>query len=160
VPGFSFQPAELSKFALICYFAARQAQYEIEPNFTAKQLYTGYAAVTGILVLLILFEPNLSMAVLIVGTSAVVIYLTGIRIKPIVVPAIGGVIGVFLVAWFTPYMRSRVDAYIAGIVNPMSSSYHVKQSLIGIGQGGFAGVGLGGSTQKHFFLPEPFKDFI
>jgi cell division protein FtsW len=42
----------------------------------------------------------------------------------------------------------------------MLSGYQVKQALVGIGQGGLFGVGLGESTQKHFFLPEPHKDFI
>jgi cell division protein FtsW len=45
-------------------------------------------------------------------------------------------------------------------MEPARASYHVKQSLIGIGQGGLMGIGLGNSTQKHFFLPEPYKDFI
>ncbi|MBI5059874.1 cell division protein FtsW [candidate division KSB1 bacterium] len=158
--GISFQPAELTKFALIIYFAMRVSAQEQQSRHAARKLYQGYLMTVGVVLGLVMLEPNLSMAVLILGTAAVLLYLSGVRLKPFILPGLGAIVVFALVAWFTPYMHDRLSSYFAGILDPLQSSYHVKQSLIGIGQGGLAGVGLGASTQKHFFLPEPFKDFI
>lgn len=158
--GFSVQPAEIAKFSLIAYLAARLSEHEHRPESQLKNVYKGCLIVVGLAVLLIILEPNLSMAILVLGTTTVVLYLSGIRIKPMLLPGAISLVAISIVAWFTPYMHSRLVSYISGIIDPMSASYQVKQALVGIGQGGIFGVGLGESTQKHFFLPEPYKDFI
>lgn len=159
--GFSFQPAEFSKFALINYLAFRFGSRHDDPFLADKQkVYYGALIICLVVFSLILLEPNLSMAVLTLGSVSLIFFLSGIRLKPLFV--LGGVcvIPFSAIAWLTPYMHSRLTAYADGIVNPFHAGYHVRQSLIGIGQGGLFGLGLGGSTQKHFFLPEPHKDFI
>jgi cell division protein FtsW len=159
--GFSFQPAELAKFSLINYLAFRFGTRG-DAVFAAdrRKVFWGAAIVAIVTISLVLMEPNYSMVALVLATSALLFFLAGIPLKPFVI--LGGAMSVplALVAWLTTYMRSRLTAYADGILDPMRASYHVKQSLIGIGQGGLTGVGLGGSTQKHFFLPEPYKDFI
>lgn len=159
--SFSFQPAELAKFALIAYVAMRLAALRDDPFvFDRRKVYRGILAVALLTFALILMEPNLSMAMLVLGTSALLIFLSGVRLKPLAIFAAAMALPLACVAWLTPYMHSRLTAYISGIIEPVRAGYHVKQSLIGIGQGGLTGLGLGNSTQKHFFLPEPFKDFI
>lgn len=158
--GFSFQPAEVAKFAMIAYLAARLSEHESRPESQMRQVYKGCLIHVAIMLALIIMEPNLSMAMLVMGTAAIILYLSGIRLKPLLLPGAIAFTAMGIVAWLTPYMRSRLTAYGAGIVDPMSSGYQVKQALIGIGQGGAFGVGIGESTQKHFFLPEPYKDFI
>ena len=159
--SFSFQPAELAKFALIAYIAMRLAALHDDPFvYDRKKVYRGILTVAIITFALILMEPNLSMAMLVLGTSALLIFLSGIRLKPLVIFAAAIALPSACVAWLTPYMHNRLTAYISGIIEPVRASDHVKQTLIGIGQGGVTGLGLGNSTQKHFFLPEPYKDFI
>ena len=159
--GFSFQPAELAKFALINYLAYRFGSARDGP-FAADRgkLYVGALTVSALTFSFVLVEPNLSMALLVAGTASLVFFLSGVRLKPLAILGGACAIPLALVAWFTPYMHDRLTAFAGGIANPFKAGYHVKQSLIGIGQGGITGVGLGASTQKHFFLPEPFKDFI
>ncbi|RPH94009.1 stage V sporulation protein E [candidate division KSB1 bacterium] len=159
--GFSFQPAELAKFALVNYLAMRFAAMCDDPfAFDKRKIYRGALIITFATFVFVLIEPNLSMALLVLGTSSLLFFLSGIRLKPFILVGAASAVPLGLIAWLTPYMHSRLDAFFSGILDPLKTSYHVKQSLIGIGQGGVAGLGLGASTQKHFFLPEPYKDFI
>jgi cell division protein FtsW len=159
--GFSFQPAEFAKFALVNYLAVRfgaDRNTAFPPD--TRKLYIGALTISILTFSLVLVEPNLSMALLVFGTASLLFFLSGIRLKPLAILGGACALPLGLFAWLKPYTHDRLTAYAAGIVNPFKASYHVKQSLIGIGQGGVSGVGLGASTQKHFFLPEPFKDFI
>jgi len=161
IRGFSFQPAELGKFALINYLACRFGNNFGDPfSLDLRKIYVGSLLISIFIIGLILVEPNLSMTALVLGTAALLFFLSGIRLKPLLILAGASAVPLSLAAWLTPYMHTRLTAYVEGIVDPLRAGYHVKQSLIGIGQGGLTGLGLGGSTQKHFFLPEPYKDFI
>ncbi len=159
--GFSFQPAEFAKFALIVFLAMKLASHHRDPfAYDRKKINQGCLLFSFVVLGLIVKEPNLSMALLVMGVVAVMLYLSGVKVKRLLV--IGGICLPFLglIAWYTAYMRTRLIEYAEGIMDPLHASHQVKQSLIGIGHGGLTGVGLGASTQKHFFLPEPYKDFI
>jgi cell division protein FtsW len=158
--GLSFQPAEFAKYALIAYLAARFNYLRQDSFANPKQVYYGVLVIAGIILALVAPEKNLSMAALIFGSTTFMIFLSDIELKPLLLPGVIGIVLLGLLAWFTPYMHDRLVSFFTGILNPMQASYHVKQSLVGIGQGGISGMGLGGSTQKNFFLPEPHKDFI
>ncbi len=159
--GISFQPAELAKFALINYLALRFGATRDDPFANdRKKAFMGSALASIMTIALLLLEPNLSMVLLIFGTVALMFFLAEIPLRPMFIVGGASIVPLGLIAWLTPYMRVRLTAYIDGIINPLQASYHVKQSLIGLGQGGVTGIGLGASTQKFFFLPEPYKDFI
>jgi cell division protein FtsW len=159
--GLSFQPAELAKYALVNYLALRFGSHRDDPfTYDSRKTYVGSLIVTMLTLALILMEPNLSMSLLVLGATGVLFFLSGIRMKPLLLIGSACLIPLSFIAWLTPYMRDRLTTYIQGIVDPVHAGYHVKQSLIGIGQGGLTGVGLGESTQKFFFLPKPYKDFI
>ncbi len=159
--GMSFQPAELAKYSLIAYLAARFTQLRQESFATdPKQVYKGTLLIAAAILGLVAPEKNLSMAALIFGGTAIMFYLSGVRLKPLLIPGAVAIALFGVLAWVTPYMRERLTSFFSGILDPTQASYHVKQSLVGLGQGGISGLGLGGSTQKHFFLPEPYKDFI
>ncbi len=159
--GFSFQPAELAKFALISYIAMRFAAHDDDPfSSDRRKIFTGIAILTVIMLSLIVFEPNLSMALMIFATVSLMMFIFGFPLKPLVLLGSALAIPMGLVAWFTPYMHERLISYVDSLLHPLKAGYNVKQSLVGIGHGGVFGIGLGSSTQKHFFLPEPYKDFI
>ena len=159
--GMSFQPAELAKYALISYLATRFSQLKQDTfSHEARPVYVGALLVTVTIVGLVAPEKNLSMAALILGGAAIMFYLSDVPLKPLLIPGTVGFVLLATLAWLTPYMHVRLTSFFSGILDPTQASYHVKQSLVGLGQGGIAGLGLGGSIQKHFFLPEPYKDFI
>lgn len=71
------------------------------------------------------------------------------------------VIGALIVlAVSSPYRLQRITTFLHPWENPFDSGYQLTQSLIAFGRGGFAGVGLGNSIQKLFYLPEAQTDFL
>ncbi|MDD5087784.1 MAG: FtsW/RodA/SpoVE family cell cycle protein [bacterium] len=159
--GISFQPAEFAKYSLIAYIAMRFAGSDSERFVTERRkLYIGALLVTLLTAGFVVVEPNLSMTLMILITAAFLFFLCGAPIKALSGLAAAVIVPLGLIGWFTPYMHSRLVSYTDAVFHPMRAGYQVKQSLIGIGQGGILGLGLGESTQKHFFLPEPYKDFI
>lgn len=159
--GFSFQPAELAKYALVAYLAMKFSTPRRESHMTnLRTAYVGCSVITLFIVLLILAEPNLSMACLVLGVAALLYFLSGIGLRRVMLGSAVLLPVLSAVMWLTPYMRKRMSPFFSGILDPVQAGYQVKQSVVGIGHGGFLGVGFGASTQKHLFLPEPHKDFI
>jgi cell division protein FtsW len=71
-----------------------------------------------------------------------------------------GVAGLLTVSYLTPYRWQRIVTYFKPSENYETSGYHINQALIAIGNGGLTGVGLGQSTTKIKYLPEPIGDSI
>lgn len=159
--GFSVQPAEIAKFSLIAYLSMRFAYLREQPYaLNESKALWGCMFIAAFVMMLIVVEPNLSMALLVTGIVGLLFFIAGVKLKGLVIPAIAVGSCFTLVAALNSYMQKRITDFFSGIVDPFKSSYHVYQSLVGIGNGGITGVGLGQSTQKHFFLPEPYNDFI
>lgn len=159
--GVSFQPAEFAKYALIIYCSKRLSEID-ESSFPAERQrkLNALLIVISVSLILIVAEPNLSTVILISGICSVMLFLHGIAWKRIALLIPVAVIGLGMVVLLKPYMLQRITAFIDGISNPLNASYHIRQSLIAIGQGGISGLGLGQSTQKHYYLPEPYNDSI
>jgi cell division protein FtsW len=159
--GFSVQPAELAKFALIAYLSMRFALLREQPfRLNESKALWGCMFIAGLVMVMIVIEPNLSMALLVTGIVALMFFNAGINLRGLVIPGIVALSLFAIVTALNSYMQRRISEFFTGIADPFKSCYHVKQSLVGIGSGGLTGVGLGQSTQKHFFLPEPYNDFI
>ncbi|MCB1058668.1 MAG: cell division protein FtsW [Calditrichaeota bacterium] len=159
--GLSIQPAELAKYALIAYLSKRLSEID-DSSFPADRKRKLYALL-GLVILtlgLIIIEPNLSMVILISGVTMTLLLLHGLEWKKILLLLPIGGLGVGGILMIKPYMVERIDAFVKGISDPLHASYHIRQSLIAIGQGGVTGLGLGQSTQKHYYLPEPYNDSI
>ncbi|NWG01175.1 MAG: FtsW/RodA/SpoVE family cell cycle protein [Thermoanaerobaculaceae bacterium] len=105
-------------------------------------------------VLLVLVEPDLGSAVLILSSAAAVLFVAGMPRRHLLVG--GGAAAALIVAAvvFTPYRLERVRSFLG------TTSYQVQQSLIALGGGGVFGRGPGQSVQKLFYLPQPHSDFI
>jgi cell division protein FtsW len=161
IGSFSFQPAEFAKFALVLYLAWRFSEFRQNP-FAAgrRKFYASTLTIVMITFVLILKEPNYSMCLMVLATAAFMFFLFGIPLWIIGIVAAALAVPLSLIAWLTPYMRDRLTPYFTSLMHPLTAEYHVRQSLIGISHGGIFGLGLGGSTQKHFFLPKPYKDFV
>lgn len=159
--GVSIQPAEIAKYALLIYTARRLSEID-NSSFPAdrKRKFKSLLIIAGTVLCLIVLEPNLSMVLLTGAVIFSLLFLHGLEWKKITILISVGVVAVTGVVIAKPYMLHRIQSFLSGISDPMSASYHIRQSMIAIGQGGWFGLGLGQSTQKHYYLPEPYNDSI
>jgi cell division protein FtsW len=118
------------------------------------------ALFTGIAAALILLQPDMGTAVLLVGTAFLMVFLAGLSWRYIV-PALALVPpALFLLVMAEPYRRQRLFAFLNPESDPLGSGFQALQSLIAVGSGGLLGLGPGKSVQKLYFLPHPESDFI
>lgn len=149
----SYQPSEVAKLAMIIYIA----HWLSSKGDRIKLLTYGllpFSIIVGVVCALIVRQPDLSTAGLIALVSFTLFFVAGADWRQF---AVAGLLGgsVFLVLINTlPHAQARVDAYTQALSDPAQASWHVQQSLIALGRGGYFGVGLGESTQK--FGPLPF----
>jgi cell division protein FtsW len=150
---FNLQPAEFVKLGLAIYLAAWFSQKE-------KGRFMAFLLLMGGILFLVMLEPDLGTASIILSESAIVYFLSGGSIIQFVVAApIIGIIGLFYIM-LEPYRRSRLTSFL-NLGNSLSNtSYHVKQILIALGSGGLFGLGIGNSIQKYAYLPENVTDSI
>ncbi len=158
---FNLQPSELVKFSLILalsrYFS--HATYEEMGRLR-------YLAIPVILILvpafLILRQPDLGTAVLVLASGFIVFFLAGLRVWKIFLGFI--LVGASLpILWHVlhDYQRQRVLTFLDPERDPLGAGYHILQSKIALGSGGFWGKGFMHGTQSYLnFLPEKQTDFI
>lgn len=157
--GLSFQPSELAKFAIVLYMA-RTLSFA---GGRIRHLWTGIVPVLivpGIAFLLILEQPNLSTAGLIMIVSLILIVMAGAKWRHILLMLTGGLgVGAYY-AWSEPYRRRRLLSFRNPFAMMSDEGYQLSQSLIAFGSGGVFGMGLGQGRQKFAYLPYPESDFI
>lgn len=158
VGGFTIQPSELAKFALILFAAGYFAK-----NPARMTTFLGILPVLGAglaICLLVILEPNMSVTVCIGGIMLGLIFLSGASKKSLV--AIGLPVLILLPALILaePYRLKRLSAFLNPWASPKDEGYQLIQSLYALGNGGFFGVGLFNSRQKYRFLPFSESDFI
>ncbi len=161
VAGFSFQPAELAKAALIIFLAWRIERQG--RRFERLQFVLATGALTGFLIGLIMFQPDLGSGAVLGGIWVGLLLLTKTPKKYLVTLGLLGVT-VFAAGWFgffQEYQKDRILTFINPDHDPLGAGYNVRQSMIAVGSGGFFGRGLGfGSQSQLHFLPEAQTDFI
>ena len=148
-----YQPSEIAKLAMIIYIAHWLSSKGDRIKMVTYGLLP-FSVIVGVVCALIVRQPDLSTAGLIALVSFTLFFVAGADWRQF---AMAGLLGgsVFLVLINTlPHAQARVDAYTQALSDPNQASWHVQQSLIALGRGGFFGVGLGESTQK--FGPLPF----
>lgn len=154
----TIQPAELIKLIFILYLARRLsfANKKKERPFTILP----FIVLIGILLGLIVLEPDLGTAVILVGSGILVYFLSGAPLKYflLLIPVFF-LIGILL-AVVAPYRLARLTTLFDPTIDPQGQSYHINQILIGVGNGGLFGRGLGQSRQKYEYLPEAPTDSI
>ena len=156
----SLQPSELAKFFLICWAAGYLVQNkEVIRQF--KRGFLPFVILVGVFFILIVSQPDLSTALIILMLVFLTGYVGGLR------PAHLILLGLCLVPLVTytyvvkvGYRSERLVSFLEGDVDKSGSGYQVHQSKLALGSGGITGVGLGSSKQKYFFLPAAHTDFI
>src|SRR6056297_1300384 len=159
IAGLGGQPSEVAKLALIMYIA----QFYTRKNNLIKSFKKGILPiliVTGIIFMLILIEPDLGTASLILAIVFVMLFANGAKIWHLLGLAMVSIPAVFYFIFSEPYRKERFLAFLDPWSDPLDTGYHIIQSLLALGSGGLFGVGLGNSHQKFLYLPEPGTDFI
>lgn len=157
----NFQPAEVAKIVFIITFARHLSECEDRVNNPAVLLKL--LAHLGILMILILLQPDFGTAMVFVFIAVVMLFTAGISLKYIV----GGVAAAsaaFPLLWFfvlKEYQKNRILTLFHPERDPAGAGYHVIQSKIAVGSGQLFGTGLyKGSSQVNNLLPERHTDFI
>ncbi len=158
VMGFSVQPSEFAKLALIAFLAGMYADrgYALT-RFRA--LIPGLAAI-GITAGLVLVGRDLGTALVIGTVGWLLLHLAGARLRHLVSVFGAAAVMAALVIWHEPYRLQRITAWLDPFADASDSGYHTVQSLIALGSGGAFGLGLGQSRQKFSYLPMPMTDSI
>jgi cell division protein FtsW len=155
----SFQPSELSKIVLIIYFAdILSRKGEILRNW--KKGLLPHIIIFCMITLPILFQPDLGTVVMISMIISIMAFLSNIRFKHVLAGITFLVPAAFFKMQNSDYQISRVNSWLDNLTNPLGSGHQIKQSLIGLGNGGIFGSGIGASKQKFFFLPDSHTDFV
>ncbi len=155
----NFQASELARVMLLTYlssYAVRRSE-ELSSSF---QGFMKPVAVLGAAAILLLLEPDFGAATVLMATGLAILFLAGVRLHHLLVPVVGSVAAMAVLAVTSPYRLRRLVAFRNPWEDPFDSGFQLVQSLIAIGRGEWFGVGLGSSVQKLFYLPEAHTDFV
>ena len=155
-----FQPVELIKIFVIIFLAHFISKKRGELG-EVTTIIASFVLVS-IIALLVLKQPDLGSALVILGIWFVMIFVSGIKKRYLASFVIIGIV-CSIVAWslFAPYQRARIINFLHPELDPQGSGYNVIQSMIAVGNGGVIGQGFGfGSQSQLNFLPEKHTDFI
>jgi len=153
-----FQPSELAKLALAVWAAGYLSRRR--PPRSLRELARPFGLLTGLFVLLLVAEPDLGTAIVIVGMLGAMLLVAGTPARVLALAlALAGALGTAAI-WIEPYRRARFFSFLHPWAQAQGSGFQIVQAMIGMGSGGIFGVGLGQGLQKYFFLPEAPTDMM
>ena len=154
-----FQPVELAKLTVVVYVASYLVRHRdaVETKFLGA---VKPVVVAGFTAVLLLAQPDFGSAALIGIVTIGMLWLAGARMRNLVIMGLPLVpLGAWL-ALSTDYRVKRLTSFLDPWKDPFDNGFQLTQALIAVGRGKWFGVGLGGSVQKLFYLPEAHTDFI
>ena len=156
---FSFQPSELAKYAMIVFVARVLATNSHRPE-SLFHTYLPNVVMMGIVFGLVLLQPDLGTAVVLVTSAGLILLIAGVPLRYLAI-TLGGMLPFLCYKLFyAGYNLDRVLAFLQPWKDPQGIGYQIVQAHKALGRGGWTGVGLGQSQQKLFYLPESHTDFI
>ncbi|MBE2192778.1 MAG: FtsW/RodA/SpoVE family cell cycle protein [Anaerolinea sp.] len=157
--GGAVQPAEVAALVVVIYMSA----WLTSKQTRLKNLTYGllpFALLVGIVAGLILMEPDISTAVMVLATASIMFFLAGADWRQLGIAFVAFVIvGLVAISQFD-YARARVESFFDLLRDPLTANDHAQAAIIGFLNGGIGGVGLGESRQKFEQLPTPHTDSI
>jgi len=157
---FGYQPSEFAKLAMIIFMSGYIAK-NLEKMSTFARGFVVPIVLIGVVSLLILKEPDFGTAMFISMISFVLIMVGGTRIIYVMFTMIASIPHIYQILHNIPtYRHNRLLAFLDPWKDPMGIGYQIIQSWIALGSGGIAGLGMGESRQKLFFLPMSDNDFV
>ncbi len=153
------QPMEFTKIALVLYLAYFMSAKQAIIKTFSKGVIPPFM-ITGALCLLLLKQPDFGGAALMTLLLFFMCYVGGTRQIYLIASAAIACGGAWLLMVAEPYRFRRFVAFLDPFSVASDEGYHLVQSFYAFGSGGLAGLGLGASRQKLFYLPESHTDFI
>jgi len=155
----SFQPVEAVKLILVIYVAS----YLVRHRESVENRLMGLVKpilVAGLIVLLLLAQPDFGSATLVISVTIAMIWLGGARPRFLFGMALPLMPLLYIAATGESYRMKRLTSFMDPWKDPFNDGFQLTQSLMAIGRGEWAGVGLGSSVLKLSYLPEAHTDFI
>jgi cell division protein FtsW len=155
----TFQPTEVAKLALVLFAAhvLTRREHEIgDWRLSVRPILLVVVVLGG----LVLLEPDLDSVILLGVVAGALLVVGGVRMRHLVTAGAAGITAAVVLAAAAPYRRARLLTFLHPTANAANGGYQIVQSLIALGSGGVAGVGLGAGHAKWLFLPNAQTDFI
>jgi cell division protein FtsW len=159
IGGLGIQPSELAKLACVFFTALvleRRMHRIDEPSYSLLPI----GIVVGVMVALILLQPDFGTAMSLVLIVAAMVLAAGLHYRYLAGTLLMMLPVLYVVLVSAPYRRRRLMAFWDPWADPLGDGFQIIQSMIAVGTGGILGRGLMGGVQKLFYLPEPHTDFI
>lgn len=145
------QPIEFVKFGVISFFA-----YWMSRGTDVVKLLAWSAAPLG----LVLLQPDLGSTLLLFGIISGLYFVAGAELKIVVPTVLLGITVAAIAIVSSPYRLDRVRSYLNPELDPLGTSFHIRQITLALGRGGLIGQGIGNSQQKYQYIPETSSDSI
>jgi len=175
IAGVSLQPAEVAKFALIFHLCT-MIDINKEKIQNSKDFYLKMLIWIGLVVILVMI-PDYSTGAMIMLISIILLFIAGVRIKHLTLTCLSLLPFIFIYVLIKPYRLARIEPFVknlslllsldVSVIKNLESTHWIKnagdqllQGIIGFGNGGILGVGIGNSKQRDLFLTESYGDFI
>ncbi len=160
---FSVQPSEIIKFSVILLISAYAVWLDTKGRDLIRTFKFGvlpFGVLAVIVAIPLILQPHLSATIIILFLIFIMMFLTGTKRTYLTVATVAAIVVVGTVVLLTSHGQARIDAWLHPENDIQGAGWQPLQSLYAIGSGGLWGVGLGGSKQKHLYLPEPQNDYI
>jgi cell division protein FtsW len=157
--GFLFQSSEFAKLAAIVW----TAMLIVKKGDKLRRLTKGllpFVVILGVLNILVILEPDLSMAMTFTLIMGIMLFAGGVRIGHVIFLGIVSIPLLWREVERVQYALLRMTTFLDPGRAPAVAGYQLKQSLIAVGSGGLFGVGFGLGRQQLGFVPFPYNDFI
>ena len=159
---FTFQPSEIAKLVTVL-FLAWFLHTRLDAMRDWRNTLLKAAIVPVVFILLIVKQPDLGTSLVLAGVTAMMLLLAGMEWRYLFGAAFAALPGLAFLLLMVPWRRDRMLVFLnpnCDSKDAARASYHVCQSLIAVGSGGFSGRGYMEGMQKLFYLPEAQTDFI
>ena len=151
---FTLQISEVSRLFFFLWLSGYITRNNFDKNYLKIFIFL------SILMLVIVFQRDFGSMILLFLTFVVFSFLSNLKMINLLKILSLAILPIFLLVYFYPYRIQRILAFIDPWSDPQGSGYQIIASQIALSSGGFFGQGLGSSTQKLFYLPEQYNDFI
>jgi len=156
---FTFQPSEIAK-PVIILFLAWFLSTRLDTIRDWRHTLLRAAIMPVVFMLLIVKQPDLGTALVVGGVTAMMLLLAGMEWKYLALAVAAAAPPLAALLFWVPWRRARMLAFLHPDLDPQGAGFHINQSLIAVGTGGFMGRGYMEGMQKLFYLPEASTDFI
>ena len=156
---FTLQPSEFAKVALIIMLAWYGDRNQRQMHTWRRGILIPMLIIGAVLGL-IFIEPDRGQTILLAAVSGAMLLIAGVRWRSILIPVAIGAAGLAFSLFHDSMRKGRISAWLHPEAHAGGAALQAQQAMIGLGSGGWCGVGLGNGLQKNGYLPEIQTDFI